>query len=142
MEGELDQVNIHQAKTQFSRLVERAESGERILIARSGRPAAMLVPLDQGRKSRPGGGSASSMETRPGRGGDVHRDMTESIDRLLDRLAESGEPGEVSRHGRRFIVIPRGRRRLDLASLPRREAIACTPDELVDTSWEHEWHVP
>ena len=36
--------NIHEAKTQFSRLVERAERGEEIVIARAGKPVAKLVP--------------------------------------------------------------------------------------------------
>jgi prevent-host-death family protein len=38
--------NMHEAKTHFSRLVERVEAGEEILIARAGRPVARLVPLD------------------------------------------------------------------------------------------------
>ena len=38
-------VNIHDAKTHFSRLVERAEAGEEIVIARAGRPVARLAPL-------------------------------------------------------------------------------------------------
>lgn len=38
-------VNMHEAKTHFSRLVERVEAGEEILIARAGRPVARLVPL-------------------------------------------------------------------------------------------------
>jgi prevent-host-death family protein len=38
-------INIHDAKTHFSRLVERVEAGEEILIARAGRPVARLVPL-------------------------------------------------------------------------------------------------
>lgn len=38
-------VNIHDAKTQFSRLVDRASSGETIIIARAGRPVAQLAPL-------------------------------------------------------------------------------------------------
>ncbi len=37
-------VNIHAAKTHLSRLVERAEAGEEIVIARAGRPVARLVP--------------------------------------------------------------------------------------------------
>ena len=37
-------VNIHAAKTHFSRLVERAARGEEIVIARDGRPLARLVP--------------------------------------------------------------------------------------------------
>jgi prevent-host-death family protein len=40
----VETVNIHQAKTHLSRLVERAEAGEEIVIARSGRPVARLVP--------------------------------------------------------------------------------------------------
>ena len=37
-------VNIHQAKTQLSKLVARAELGERIIIARAGKPVAQLGP--------------------------------------------------------------------------------------------------
>jgi prevent-host-death family protein len=38
-------VNIHAAKTQLSRLVEDAASGQEIIIAKAGRPVARLVPL-------------------------------------------------------------------------------------------------
>lgn len=38
-------VNIHQAKTELSKLVERAEAGEEVVIARAGKPVARLVPL-------------------------------------------------------------------------------------------------
>ena len=38
-------VNIHAAKTQLSRLVEKAAAGEEIVIARAGKPVARLVPL-------------------------------------------------------------------------------------------------
>ena len=41
----METVNIHEAKTHLSRLVERVEHGEEIVIARSGRPVARLVPL-------------------------------------------------------------------------------------------------
>ena len=37
-------VNIHAAKTRLSRLVSRAEKGERIVIARDGKPVAQLGP--------------------------------------------------------------------------------------------------
>jgi prevent-host-death family protein len=43
-------VNIHEAKTHFSRLVERVEAGEEIIIAKAGRPAARLVPIEGARK--------------------------------------------------------------------------------------------
>ncbi|MEX0427281.1 type II toxin-antitoxin system Phd/YefM family antitoxin [Nocardioides sp. DS6] len=37
-------VNIHEAKTHLSRLLERVEAGEEITIARAGKPVADLVP--------------------------------------------------------------------------------------------------
>ena len=42
----MTKVNIHEAKTHFSRLVERALAGEEIVIARSGKPLLKLVPLE------------------------------------------------------------------------------------------------
>jgi len=39
-------VNIHQAKTNFSRLVDAAIQGEEIIIAKAGKPAARLVPIE------------------------------------------------------------------------------------------------
>ena len=44
-------VNIHDAKTSLSKLVARAERGERIAIARAGRPVAMLGPAPRARRS-------------------------------------------------------------------------------------------
>jgi len=38
-------VNIHEAKTHFSRFVDQAEAGEEIVIARAGKPVARLVSL-------------------------------------------------------------------------------------------------
>ncbi len=40
----MEKVNIHQAKTQLSRLVELAASGKEIIIAKAGKPVARLVP--------------------------------------------------------------------------------------------------
>lgn len=37
-------VNVHAAKTNLSRLLERAEAGEEIVIGRAGKPIAKLVP--------------------------------------------------------------------------------------------------
>jgi len=48
----MKQVNIHQAKTELSKLVERAEAGEEIVIARAGKPAAKLVPFTESRGHR------------------------------------------------------------------------------------------
>ncbi len=38
-------VNIHEAKTHFSKLVERVLQGEEITIAKAGRPVARLIPI-------------------------------------------------------------------------------------------------
>ena len=43
-------VNIHDAKTRLSRLVARAERGERITIARAGKPVAQLGPAPRTRQ--------------------------------------------------------------------------------------------
>ncbi|GAB4411833.1 MAG: hypothetical protein OHK0032_07790 [Thermodesulfovibrionales bacterium] len=40
-------VNIHDAKTHFSRLLSRVESGEEIVIAKAGKPVAKIVPLTE-----------------------------------------------------------------------------------------------
>lgn len=50
------QVNIHEAKTHLSRLLERVEQGEEIVIARAGRPIARLVPHAGAREPRKPGG--------------------------------------------------------------------------------------
>jgi prevent-host-death family protein len=42
-------VNIHEAKTNFSKLVDAVGQGEEIVIAKAGKPAARLVPI-QGQK--------------------------------------------------------------------------------------------
>jgi prevent-host-death family protein len=42
----LGTVNVHEAKTHLSRLLERVERGEEIVIARSGKPVARLVPIE------------------------------------------------------------------------------------------------
>ena len=39
-------VNMHQAKTQFSKLLQQVEAGEKIVIAREGKPSAQLVPIN------------------------------------------------------------------------------------------------
>ena len=40
-------VNMHEAKTHLSRLVERAAKGEEVVIAKAGRPVARLVPYEE-----------------------------------------------------------------------------------------------
>jgi prevent-host-death family protein len=45
-------VNIHDAKTNLSRLVEQAAKGEPFIIAKAGKPMVKVVPLDQPQEKR------------------------------------------------------------------------------------------
>jgi prevent-host-death family protein len=47
-----DTMNIYDAKTSLSKLVDRAAAGEEIVIARAGKPKANLVPYQPPRKKR------------------------------------------------------------------------------------------
>ncbi|HEX2095031.1 MAG TPA: type II toxin-antitoxin system Phd/YefM family antitoxin [Longimicrobiaceae bacterium] len=49
-------INLYDAKTHLSELVERAASGEEIIIAKAGKPRARLVPLEEERPARKPGG--------------------------------------------------------------------------------------
>src|SRR5262245_31931086 len=62
MEGTPDgaMVNVHEAKTHLSRLLERVAAGEEIPIARAGRPVARLVPYGEPRPPPEAGQRRSS----------------------------------------------------------------------------------
>ena len=47
--------NVHYAKTHLSRLLQRVEAGEEIVLARAGKPIARIVPIDQPRAERTAG---------------------------------------------------------------------------------------
>ena len=55
-------VNVHEAKTHFSRLLEQAHAGQEIILAKNGQPYARLVPRRTGATSAgtvaPSGGRA------------------------------------------------------------------------------------
>lgn len=44
----MDMINVHQAKTHLSRLLDRVAAGEEIVISKNGAPVAKLVPLRVG----------------------------------------------------------------------------------------------
>jgi prevent-host-death family protein len=50
-------VNIHQAKTNFSKLVRRAEEGEEIVVRRGSEPVARIAPLEKKKGGVTGRGS-------------------------------------------------------------------------------------
>jgi prevent-host-death family protein len=77
---DLDTVNMHEAKTHLSKLVERVERGEEILISRAGKPAAKLVPVAH---DKPGKRTLGAWE---GKG--ITVEDFESIDLDLERILE------------------------------------------------------
>jgi prevent-host-death family protein len=48
------EVGVHEAKTTLSELLRRVGAGEEVVITRSGRPIAKLVPVTEGRRRRLG----------------------------------------------------------------------------------------
>jgi prevent-host-death family protein len=71
------QVNVHEAKTGLSRLLEEVEAGERVVIARAGKPVAVLVPFKAAVKRRKLGQFAGQVK--------IHDDF----DELPDDIAEA-----------------------------------------------------
>jgi len=60
------QVNVHEAKTQLSRLLQDVENGEEVVIARNGEPVAKLVPHVEERKPREPGWAKGRIEILEG----------------------------------------------------------------------------
>ena len=48
----MHKVNMHQAKTNLSRLANMVQSGEKVIIAKSGRPYVELIPYSKPKKQR------------------------------------------------------------------------------------------
>ncbi len=46
------EINIHQAKTHLSRLLEKVSAGEEVIIAKAGKPIARLVPMQNPPRKR------------------------------------------------------------------------------------------
>ena len=61
----MDTINLYEAKTNLSSLADRAAAGEEIVIAKSGRPMARLVPLDRRTAPRPLGWLAGQVRVGP-----------------------------------------------------------------------------
>lgn len=58
-------VTVHQAKTELSKLIARAEAGEEIVIARRDKPAVKLVPVETPQKKRRVPGALKGRFTLP-----------------------------------------------------------------------------
>lgn len=57
--------NIHEAKTQFSKLVEKVQNGEKVLIAKSGNPVAELIPIKNHLSVRIPGSARGQVTIKP-----------------------------------------------------------------------------
>jgi len=81
-------VNIHAAKTHLSRLLERVEAGEEIVIGRAGKPIARIVPYVEVPRRRWFGALKDEIRILPGfddLDAEMERDVEESIARPPDR---------------------------------------------------------
>jgi len=75
-------VNVHAAKTHLSRLLERAEAGEEIVIGRAGKPIARLVPYVAERPARMFGRMRGEIRILPGfdeADDEIIRDFEDSV---------------------------------------------------------------
>ena len=78
-------VNVHQAKTQLSRLLQQVEAGETIVIARAGKPSAQLVPINAHPKGiKPPGAMRDQIS--------IGDDFDLPLDGLLDGSLEPSGP--------------------------------------------------
>ncbi|MBX6395378.1 MAG: type II toxin-antitoxin system Phd/YefM family antitoxin [Alicyclobacillaceae bacterium] len=76
-----DVVNVHEAKTHFSKLLARAEAGEEIVIAKAGKPVARLVPYRELPEKRVPGTAKGLMVV----GEDFDDPLPESIQELFEQ---------------------------------------------------------
>ena len=74
-------VNIHEAKTHLSRLLNRVVSGEEIIIARSGKAVAKLVPVEEPKQDRVPGLDADRIWIAEDFDAPLPEDVLESFER-------------------------------------------------------------
>lgn len=58
-------VNIHEAKTHLSKLLRRVMNGEQIIIAKAGKPVAVLSPFEEAPARRVPGNDAGKVVIKP-----------------------------------------------------------------------------
>ncbi len=85
-------VNTHEAKTQLSRLLERVEAGEEVIIARAGKPVAVLSRYVAQRAPIAPPGAMAGV-------GWMADDFDAPVEELFDALREAEVPNSVRRGG-------------------------------------------
>ena len=61
----MHQVNIHEAKTHFSKLIKEVLNGEEVIIARGNKPVAKLVSIDKDKPKRQLGTARGTIHIAP-----------------------------------------------------------------------------
>lgn len=74
-------INIHEAKTHLSRIVEEVAAGKEVVIAKAGKPMARLVPMKQGITKKHLGLLKGKIKIPP----DFNEPLPETIMRLFER---------------------------------------------------------
>jgi prevent-host-death family protein len=77
---DLEHVNMHEAKTHLSKLVERVERGEEIVIDRAGKPAAKLVPVPEKLGPRKLGGWEGKFEMSDSEWEEMDKEIEQSFE--------------------------------------------------------------
>jgi prevent-host-death family protein len=82
-----EQVNMHFAKTHLSRLVERVEEGEEVVISRAGKPVAKLVPMPRKKpgKRKLGGWEGKFRVPSDQEWAEMKREVAEEFERSAER---------------------------------------------------------
>lgn len=90
---DLENVNMHEAKTHLSKLVQRVEGGAEIVINRAGKPAAKLVPIPKAKAGKRKLGGWEGKFKVPS------DEEWEQMDREIEQLFDESEifPGEKER---------------------------------------------
>ncbi len=62
--------------------------------------------------------------------------LRQNLYSVLDEVLETGVAQDIVRNGRKLRIVPAEPRRRSFEAAPKRQALNCTFDELVETSWE------
>lgn len=85
--GPVSEHNVYEAKTQLSKLLDRAADGEDIVIARNGRPVARLVPIQRSTTRRTPGAWQGKVWMAP--------DFDDTPQEIIDAMDATVFPGTV-----------------------------------------------
>ena len=74
-------VNVHEAKTHFSKLLQRVRQDEEIIVAKAGKPVAKLLPIAQGAARRVPGSARGKLVVAPDFDAPLPDDLLDAFER-------------------------------------------------------------